>query len=1154
MRRPLAALSALLLVPGLALAQAGPPLLLQKPTANQTHIVFAFADDLWTVPRTGGDAQRLTTGPGAETDPIFSPDGKWVAFTGEYEGNTDVYVVPAAGGQPRRLTYHPGLDRAVGWTPDGKQVLFVSNRNSYSRFNRLFTVPVDGGPCTQLPLPMADQGSYSPDGTHLAYVPLGLQTYAAWKRYRGGTASAVWVADLADSSVVKLPRETSNDTYPMWVGDRIYFLSDRDGPTTLYRFDAKENKVRRVVENNGLDIKSASAGPDCIVYEQFGSIHLLDLKTESSRKVDIRVNADLPALRTKFVKVGKQLHNPGLSPTGVRAVFEARGEILTVPTKKGDVRNLTNTAGVAERDPAWSPDGKTIAYFSDESGEYELHLRPQGGLGEVKKFALGESPAFYYRPVWSPDSKKIAYTDNRSNLWYLDLETGKNTKVATNTYYQNTLDPAWSPDSKWLAYSKVLKNHLHAVYFLQLDTGKSSQITDGMSDARSPQFDRAGKYLYFTASTDAGPAMGGIEMSNFNYPTTRSVYLAVLDKDLPSPLLPESDEEKAMEKKAPGAGKGASGDEKGKPAAPVVKVDLENIGQRILSLPIPARNYVDLQAGKAGALFILEAPMMAVGGGPPGGGMAGPKMMLHKFDLDKRKLENFVESNGRPVLSADGEKLLYKSADKWNVIGTAASPGAAAKLAEVAGIGPKGGGGGETAALKTDDIEVRVDPKAEWKQMYQEVWRIERDFLYDPNFHGYNLRAAEKQFLPYLEGVASRKDLNYLFMQMLSELSLGHVYIRGGDLPDVKGPKGGLLGADYTVDQGRYRFAKVYHGENWNPELRAPLTQPGVNVKAGEYLLAVNGQDVKAPDDLFRFFEGTAGKATVLRVGPNADGTGARDVTVVPIESEIALRNRAWIEANRRKVYEMTGGKVAYVYLPDTAAGGYTYFNRYFFAQTDKDAVIIDERFNGGGKAADYIVERLGRPLANLWSTRYGADYTTPAGAIFGPKVMIINEFAGSGGDYLPWAFRRAKLGPIVGKRTWGGLVGIGGYPTLIDGGTVTAPHFAFWTPEGQWEVENRGVPPDYEIEMDPKAAREGRDPQLEKAVQLALELLEKNPPKQYKRPPYPNYHQKAPIGAGGGAAAPGAAPGSSQVEAVDPLPPAVPITPKGPRGVLPAN
>jgi tricorn protease len=1090
-----------LLAPGLARAQAEKPLLLQKPTANRTHIVFAFADDLWVVPRAGGDAQRLTSGPGLETDPVFSPDGQWLAFTGEHEGNQDVYVMPAGGGQPRRLTYHPGSDRAVGWTPDGKRVLFQSNRNSYSRFTRLFTIPLDGGFPQELPLPMADHGTFSPDGKRLAYVPLGLSSYMAWKRYRGGTASAVWLADLADSGITRVPRKDSNDTRPMWVGDRVYFLSDRNGPTSLFCYDPQTRKVRDLLPTSGMDVKSASAGPDCIVYEQFGSIHLYDLKSEKAHRVPIRVNADLPALRPRFIKVAKQIETADLSPTGVRAVFGAHGEILTVPAKKGDVRNLTNTPGVAERDPAWSPDGKRIAYFSDASGEYELHLREQGGLGEVKKHALGQAPAFYYSPLWSPDGKRIAYTDNRAKLWYLDLESGKNVLVDSHTYLSRNFSPAWSPDSKWLAYAKVLKTHLHAIFFHELAGGKSTQVTDGMSDAQDPRFDASGKYLFFTASTDAGPATGGIEMSNFNYPVTRSVYLIVLDKKLPSPLAPESDEEKADEESKTSdepakKGEPKKGTGKGKkPPVPKVRIDLEDIDQRTVALPIPARNYLDLVTGKAGVLFLLEAerrPVSALGPQAP------PKFTLSRFDLAKRKLEPFAQTRGVPVVSRDGEKLLYRSGEKWFLVGTTAAPKP-----------------GEGALAGVEGMEVRIDPRAEWRQMYREVWRIERDFLYDPGFHGYDLKAAEKTFLPYLEGVASRRDLNYLFIQMLSELSLGHVYVAGGDLPEMKGPKGGLLGADYEVKDGRYRFARVYRGENWNPGLQAPLTRPGVSVKAGEFLLAVNGQEVKAPDNVHRFFEGTAGKQVVLRVGPTPDGKGARDVTVVPVASELALRNRAWIEANRRKVAEMSKGRVAYVYLPDTGAGGYTNFNRYFFAQVDKEGVVIDERFNGGGKAADYIIERLGRPLLNYWSTRYGADYKTPAGAIFGPKAMIVNELAGSGGDYLPWAFRRFKLGPLVGKRTWGGLVGIGGYPRLIDGGMVTAPHFAFWTPEGQWEVENKGVPPDYHVEHDPRAVRQGRDPQLEMAVRLVLEELERFPRPKVTRPPYPNYHKGKPAASG---------------------------------------
>jgi tricorn protease len=1077
--RSLLAVSILLLCTLSASAQT---LLLQHPTVNRSHVVFAYADDLWSVPRAGGAATRLTSGAGLETAPIFSPDGQHIAFSADYDGNLDVYVMSADGGQPRRLTWHPGPDRAVGWTPDSKRVLFTSNRDNQTRSfgGRLFTVPVDGGHPEALPLPHADHGCYAPDGKQLAYVPHKLPSRMAWKRYRGGTASFIWLAQLDDSSVKPIPRKDSNDHSPVWIGARVYFLSDRDGPTTLFVYDIQSHKVHKLFDNQGEDLKSLQGGPDCLIYEQFGSLYLFDLQTKSAQKLDIRVQAEFPALHPRTVKAAKKITNAVISPTGVRAAFEARGEIFTVPLKKGDVRNLTRTDGAAERDPAWSPDGKSIAYFSDASGEYELHVRDQSGYAEPKKYSLGKAPSFYYRPLWSPDSAKIAYTDVRSNIWLLDLASGENTLVDTQTYYTRVIDIAWSPDSNWLAYAKNLKNYLNAVFVYSLKGKNTHQVTDGMSDARYPAFDKSGKYLYFAASTDIGPTLGGIEMSNFNHPVSRNVYLIVLDKTLNSPIAPESDEEKSA-----GQPK-AKDDVKDKAKKVAVKIDFKDLDQRILALPMPARNYAGLQSGKEGVLFVVEGPPAFIATRD-----FVPKFTLQRFDLAKRKAEVFVDGVRGVDVCANGEKLLYRQADKWHIVDTAAAP--------------KPGDG----LLKLDDIEVRIDPRTEWKQMYHEVWRIERDFLYDPGFHGVDLKATSKRFLPYLEHVASRRDLNYLFQEMLGELSLGHVYVTGGDFSESKSTKTGLLGADYAVENGKYRIAKIHKGENWNPDLRAPLTGPGINVPVGAYLLEVNGTPVKANGSIYRYFEGTAGKATVLRVSTKADGSDARDVTVVPIADELPLRNRSWIEANRQKVAELTHGKAAYVYLPDTAVGGYTNFNRYFFAQVDKQAVIIDERFNGGGKAADWVVDRMARPLLNLWSTRYGADYTTPAGQIFGPKVMLANEHSGSGGDYLPWAFQRYKLGPVVGKRTWGGLVGIGGYPALIDGGGVTAPHFAFWSPEGKWEVENHGVAPDIEIEFDPKLWRQGRDPQLEKAVELVLEELAKSPPRQYLRPLYPNYQPR---------------------------------------------
>jgi tricorn protease len=1075
-------------------AQTERPLLLQKPTLSRTQIAFSYAGDLWIVNREGGDARRLTTGSGVETDPIFSPDGGTIAFTGEYDGNVDVYTVAASGGVPRRLTYHPGPDNALGWTPDGKKVLFGSTRNSSSpRFMRLFTISVEGGFPTELPLPMGSEASYSPDGSRLAYVPLsrepapGQAFYQAWKRYRGGLATPIWIANLADSHIEKVPRETSNDFNPMWVEGKVYFLSDRNGPITLFEYDVSTRRVTQLIRNDGLDLKSASAGPGAIVYEQFGRTYLMDLKSGAAKKLDIRVAGDLPGVRPRFEKVAARFAAGVLSPTGARAVFEARGEILTVPAEKGYARNLTNTPGAAERDPAWSPDGKRIAYFSDESGEYELHLRDQSGMGEVRKINLGNPPSFYYSPMWSPDSKKIAYTDKRLNLWYIDLEKGTPVRVDTNTYENpfRVMDPTWSSDSRWISYTKQLKNRLGAVFVYSLDSGKSTQITDGLSDARFACFDKNGKYLYFTASTDIGPTTGWLDMSSFQHPVTRSVYVVVLRRDLPSPLAPESDEEKLQQEppKPPDAKPAPAADATAEKKE-TVTIDFENIGQRILALPIPARNYQALLAGKSGMLFILESP-------PGSGGLEGPgDFTLHKFELDKRKADKVLEGITAFDLSANGEKMLYRIGPGWFIAAT----GAPVKPGE--------------GALKLDEVEVYVDPRAEWNQMYHEVWRIERDFFYDPGYHGLDLKAAEAKYKPYLENIGHRADLNYLFREMLGELTVGHLFIAGGDLPEVKKIKVGLLGADYKIENGRYRFARIYNGENWNPQLRAPLTQPGVNVQSGEYLLAVNGRDVVATANVYSFFEETAGKSVALRVGPDPGGANAREVIVTPVESETSLRNLAWIEDNRRKVDQLSSGKLAYVYLPDTAGGGYTNFNRYYFAQINKQGAVIDERFNGGGTAADYIIDYMRRPLMNYWMTREGEDFTTPVGSIYGPKVMIINEYAGSGGDLMPWLFRRASVGPLIGKRTWGGLVGIYDYPTLIDGGAVTAPRVAFWSPDGTWDVENRGVAPDIEVEFDPEAWRAGRDPQLEKAVETAMEALKKSPLPAHKRPAFPNYQK----------------------------------------------
>jgi tricorn protease len=1074
-----------------SLAAAEQPLLPQKPTLNKTHIVFAYAGDLWSVPREGGVAARLTAGQGIETDPIFSPDGKLIAFQGEYEGNRDVYVIPAEGGTPKRLTYHPGNDDPVGWTPDGKQILFRSDRTNYARITQLFTIPVDGGFETPVDLPMAYDGAYSSDASRLAYMPIA-PAFEAWKRYRGGETTSIWLASLRDAKIEKIPRENSNDFNPMWRGDQVYFLSDRAGPASLFAYDTASKKVAELVHNDGFDMKSASLGPGAIVYEQFGSIHLYDLQTGKAKKVEITVSGDIPALRPSFEKLASRISNASLSPTGARALFEARGEIFTVPAEKGDARDLTNTSGVAERFPAWSPDGQRIAYFSDESGEYALHLRPQNGLGEVEKIQL--PPGFYYDPNWSPDGKKIVYENSQRQLWYMDLESKNPVLIDKDTYFTPVrgMNPDWSPDSKWIVYTKILKNHLRAVFLYSLAEGQPHQASDGMSDAQFARFDKSGKYLYFTASTNAGLTTAWLDMSGDERPTSASVYVAVLRKDDPSPLAPESDDEKGALAKGENKGDKNSESKNSESASQNSEaknsefgIDLGGLDQRTLALPIPARDYLSLDAGKTGIVFLTERVENPAA--PP---EERETATLYKFDLKTRKTEKILENLRNFKISADGEKMLYQQGPVWTI--------------SAAGTPPKPGEG----VLKLDGMEARIDPRAEWKQMYHEVWRIERDFFYDPNLHGVDWRTAEKQFEPYADSVAGRGDLNYIFEEMLGELTVGHLFVRGGAFPEVKRVRGGLLGADYTIENGRYRFAKVYSGENWNPQWKAPLTQPGVNVSAGEYLLAVNGRDIAPPVNVYSFFEETAGKSVVLRVGPSPDGSGSRDVTVVPVESETALRNLDWIEANRRKVDQLSGGRLAYVYLPNTGEGGFTNFNRYYFAQVGKEGAVIDERFNGGGQIADYIIDNLSRPLTNFFMTRAGQAFTTPQEAIFGPKAMIINEYAGSGGDAMPWLFRERGIGPLIGKRTWGGLVGIVGFPALIDGGMVTAPDLAFYNLKGQWDVENHGVTPDIEVEYDPALVRAGHDPQLEKAVQVVMAELEKHPAPQYRQPPFPNYHK----------------------------------------------
>lgn len=1082
-------------------AWSATPLLLRNPALSQDRIAFLYADDIWTVPREGGEARRLTSVGGVTAGPYFSPDHTQIAYSTGARGLMDVYVVSAEGGVPRRLTWEPTGNRAAGWTPDGKEVLFTSLHASYSDFPRLFRVRADGvGPAQVLPLPSAAQGSFSGDGGTLAYVPVA-QWQTAWKRYRGGQTTPVWLVNIKTLDIEKIPRENSNDSNPVWAGTTVYFLSDRNGPVSLFSYDTGTKQVTQVIANQSFDLKTLSAGPGALVYEQFGSLHLYDLATHQEHAVPVTISGDLPHLTPHLVKVApKEAQNVALSPTGARIIVEARGDIFTVPAEKGDIRNLTRTPGSAERDPAWSPDGKSIAYFSDASGEYQLYVRDQGGLQPPKVIDLGPDASFFYAPHWSPDSKRIAFTDKHLHVWYVDVAGGKPVKVDTGLRggFGAATELSWSPDSQWIAYSRDLESQLHAIFLYSLATHTSTQITDGMSNAAHPVFDPSGNTLYFTASTNNGPSDAGIDLSSLDRATDSSVYVVVLSRNGASPVAPESDDEN--KKKDDDAKKGDKpgdkpGDKKGPDKPKPTVIDLAGIGNRILSLPIPARNYLDLSVGKTGVLFLASGP--AVGRSSEDEGP--PALTLWRFTTEKRQTEELLNGLTAYKVSFDGEKLFYARQESWF-------------LAPTADLKPGSPDAPQGKPVNNSAMSAVLDPRAEWQQMYRETWHLQRDFLYDPHLHGLDLAKIQTKYQPYLDGLASRNEFTYLCDEMLGEIQVGHMFVRGPRAAE-DAPKPGLLGADYAIDHNRYKFAKIYNGQNWTPSLTAPLTLPGVNIVEGDFLLAVNAHELRATDNIDAFFDGTAGKQTVLRIAKNADGSDGRDVTVVPAASEHGLRNLDWIDSNRRRVDVLSGGKVAYIYMPNTAGAGYTNFNRHFYAQLDKQAVVLDERYNEGGFIADYIVTVLGQKLMSGAIERNGKPVHDPEGAIFGPKAMIINQSAGSGGDAMPWYFRKANLGTLVGTRTWGGLVGIGGYPALIDGGTVTAPRYAIYGLNGEWEVEGHGIAPDVEVQELPKDVAAGHDAQLERAVSIVLQQLKEHPVVEPPVPPYPNYHEHDGLG-----------------------------------------
>ncbi len=1055
-----------------ALSAEETTLLLRTPSISADHIAFRYAGDIWIADRDGSHPYRLTVNPDMEGSPWFSPDGQWLAFSANYDGNQDVYIVSIEGGQPIRLTNHPDGDYVQGWTPDGKAVLFSSERSRPMRGASLFTVPVKGGLPTELPMPRAYSGSYTADGKKIAYEPVS-GSFGNWKHYRGGTAAKIWLFDFATLDIQILPREDTNDFNPMMLDGKVYFISDRDWTCNLFVWDPATDAVEQLTFHDDYDILTAQLGDGKIIYEQAGYLHEFDPATKKASAINVYINPDMPSARPHFIHTQNEISWAVISPTGVRGLFEARGDIYTVPKDKGDIRNLTNSSDANDRYPVWSPDGSRIAWFSDKSGEYKLYTVDQLGEEEPKEYDAGKG--FFYQPYWNPDSDKIAYMDHANNIYIINLDNGKRTHVreTVNRHWGLTLQ--WSPDGNWLMWGERIENGLHAAFLYDLNKKEIHQLTDGMSDVFSPRWSRDGKYIYFAASTNTGLNNTSLDMSSYERPYENNLYMVVLAKDTESPFLPESDEEEVKSDEDEGedeeeAEKEDDEGEEEEEDEPIV-IDFDGLDQRIIPLPVDEGYYVGLQECD-GVLFYMD--------------YSGDDPVLMKFDLEEEESDVFMEGVDGFVVSADGKNMLYMHNSSYGIVETGGSP--------------KPGDGD----LDLSGMMKYVYPREEWKQMFNEAWRVERDYFYDPDMHGANWNAMKKKYEVFLPYVSHREDLNHLIGQLIGELTVGHGYVGGGDMPGSDHVNVGMLGADFEVVNGKYRFSHIFQGINYYTKLRAPLTEPGVIVNEGDYLLAVNGVQLEASMNVYSLFENTANKQVVLTVNDKPTLKDARKVTVVPAYNDYALRFLAWMEGNREYVDRKTNGRVAYVYMPNTAWAGYVFFNRYYFAQLDKDAVILDERFNGGGSAADYIIDLLDRPLLQWWIPRHGYRWATPWASIYGPRVMLINEYAGSGGDAMPYYFRKRGLGKLVGKRTWGGLVGISNNPMLVDGGFITAPSFAILSEDNEWVIENQGVAPDIEVEMIPKKVINGEDPQLDEAIRVILEELKEYTPLDPDVPAYP--------------------------------------------------
>ncbi len=1064
--------------------------LFRFPDVSQTQIVFTYANDLWVIPKEGGTAIKLSSPAGVESYPKFSPDGKSIAFTGNYDGNSDAYVMPVTGGIPLRLTAHGYPDRVVDWTTDGKRVLFASNRESgKARFNQFYTVPASGGPIEKLPLAYAEYGSYSPDGKQIAVV-FRTQVGRNWKRYRGGWKADIQVFNLNTLSSYSISAEAdAGDEFPMWQGNTIYFLSDR-GPElrmNLWKYDLGSKTYTQLTKFTDYDVHFPSIGPDDIVFEAGGKLILYSLSTQKQKEVSVNVVTDKAMLKPKVESAEKLVQEISISPDGNRALVQARGDIFSVPAENGFVKDITRTSGSAERYPSWSPDGKWIAYWSDQSGEYELWVSETDKEGSAKKLT-NFGPGYRYRVYWSPDNKKLAFIDKAMQIKIFDLTNNQTTDVdkalrlthgALEGFSFN-----WSPDSRWLTYDRDMENQHRAVFIYDYTNKKLEQATSGFYSASSPVFDNEGKYLYVVTAQSFSPSYSDID-NTFIYANAAKIAAIPLRKSVLSLLAPKNDSVTIKEEETGKTTEPAKDEKKKdstatakKPEIKNIDIDFDGFEKRMDLLPMPAGNYASVSSAKGKIIYMKY----------PNTGTTGGQGSIKYFDLEKREEKNILDGADNYLMSENRQKLLVAKAGAYAII----KPEENQKFEK---------------PLRLSEMQVMVDPMKEWKQIFMDAWRFERDYFYDETMHGVNWNQVKDRYLKMLDGAMTREEADFVIGEMIGELSASHTYHGGGDIEVAKSKPVGYLGVDWQADGDYYKIKKIIRGASWDAEARSSLDAGGVNIKEGDYILAVNGIPLTTDQEPYAAFVGLGGKTIELTYNSSPSWTGSKTAIVQTMTDEYRLRNLAWIDDMRKKVDKESNGDVGYIYVPSTGVDGQNELIRQFNAQWDKKALIIDERFNDGGQIPDRFIEMLNRDPLAYWATRDGKEWPWPPYAHFGPKVMLINGWSGSGGDAFPDYFRKKKIGPLIGARTWGGLIGISGVPGLADGGSVTVPTFRMYNPDGTWFQEGHGVDPDIAVPEDLSAMAKGIDPQLERAITETKNLMKT---KEYKKPERPSQPKKA--------------------------------------------